>query len=402
MKRQRGVFEKVKGSGGWWINYYIKKRQHREKVGRHADACALYHKRKAEALRADKLPELADAGKFGELVAESRKYSEEQFPRSYRSTSYRLNAIERHFGADTAVSKVDKHAIEKFLQGMQGAGKQPASVNRVRSALSLIFRLAVDAGKLAANPVKAVRRRKENNARDRYLSENEERRLRAAMAKHYPHRVPDLDIALHTGMRQSSQYGLRWEDVDLDIRQVRIRRAKPGEKQFVRLNAVALAAFKAMRSGRIAELRGTLSRRIGTPQAFPVDPGKVFDLRSPRQWFERALALAGISNFTWHDLRHTAASRATMAGVPLRAVQDFLGHKNITTTQRYAHLSPDFQQQAADSLLVYDRRARRGRLAEPSSGTDVAPRISGRAPRPKPGLNRHLNRHQHSQMSVSY
>src|SRR5690242_2021913 len=98
---------------------------------------------------------------------------------------------------------------------MQTAGKQPASINRMRSALSLTFRLAVEAGKLAANPVKAVRRRKENNERDRYLNESEESRLRAVMAKHYPHRVRELDIALHTGLRQSSQYELRWEDVDL-------------------------------------------------------------------------------------------------------------------------------------------------------------------------------------------
>jgi site-specific recombinase XerD len=402
MKRQRGVFEKEKGSGEWWINYYIKGVQRREKAGRHADACALYHKRKAEALRAQKLPELADAGKFGELVAAARKYSEEEWPRSYRSTSYRLKAIEKHFGADTVASKVDKYGIEKFLQGMQTAGKQPASINRMRSALSLTFRLAVESGKLVANPVKAVRRRKENNERDRYLNESEESRLRAVMAKHYPHRVPELDIALHTGLRQSSQYELRWEDVDLEIGQVRIRRAKPGEKQFVRLNSVALAAFKAIRWGRIAELRATLSRRTGTPQAFPVDPGNVFDLRSPRQWFERALALAGISNFTWHDLRHTAASRATMAGVPLRAVQDFLGHKNITTTQRYAHLSPDFQQQAADSLLSYDRRARRLAHAEPTPRTHIVPQIPERGPRPNPSLHRHQNRHQQKQISVSY
>ena len=101
--------------------------------------------------------------------------------------------------------------------------------------MSLTFRLAVDCGTVESNPCRKVRRERELNARDRFLSEAEERTLRAVIRRDYPHREPELDIALNTGLCQSSQYGLLWSDVDFENNIVRLR----GEKQFVRLNTVA-------------------------------------------------------------------------------------------------------------------------------------------------------------------
>jgi integrase len=72
--------------------------------------------------------------------------------------------------------------------------------------------------------------------------------------------------------------------------------------------------------------------------------------RSFRTAFERAVRKAGIVDFTFHDLRHTFASRLVMAGVDLPTVKELLGHKSITMTLRYTHLSSGHKQQAVEKL----------------------------------------------------
>jgi integrase len=69
-----------------------------------------------------------------------------------------------------------------------------------------------------------------------------------------------------------------------------------------------------------------------------------------REWFEQALAEAKITNFRWHDLRHTFASRLVMAGVDIRTVQELMGHKTIQMTLRYSHLAPQHQLEAVQRL----------------------------------------------------
>ena len=71
-------------------------------------------------------------------------------------------------------------------------------------------------------------------------------------------------------------------------------------------------------------------------------------LLGPRHWFEDAVENAKLVGFTWHDLRHTFASRLVMAGVDLRTVAELLGHKKIQMTMRYAHLAPQHKLAAVE------------------------------------------------------
>jgi site-specific recombinase XerD len=90
-------------------------------------------------------------------------------------------------------------------------------------------------------------------------------------------------------------------------------------------------------------------------------------LQNSRHWFGKVIAEAGIRDFTWHDLRHTFASRLVMAGVGITAVKELMGHKSIKATMRYAHLAPTFLQTGVQKRDGYNGFT--GEL----NGTTIAP-----------------------------
>src|SRR5215467_1227472 len=119
--------------------------------------------------------------------------------------------------------------IERKLNALAEDGRKPATVNRYRTLLSLVFSLAVRNGKLVSNPVRLVKRRKENNERVRFLELEEETSLRGKIRECYPEHESEFDLALHTGMRRGEQYRLRWQDVDLRSGIITIPLSKHGE-----------------------------------------------------------------------------------------------------------------------------------------------------------------------------
>jgi integrase len=229
-------------------------------------------------------------------------------------------------------------------------------VNRYRALVSLVFRLGIENGKVKENPARLVKHRPVNNTRTRWLIPEEEDRLRVAIEEGCPEHVPELDLALNTGLRLSELYGLTWENVDTSRRVLTVPRSKNGETRHVPLNSVALAA--------LAELR---NRGDGTGAVIRNPQGE--PLAGPRYWFEPAVGRAKIRSFSWHCLRHTFASRLVMAGVDLRTVQELLGHKSIAMTVRYSHLSP------THTLAAVERLA--GAVPEAPTGTRTSTNANG-------------------------
>ena len=164
--------------------------------------------------------------------------------------------------------------------------------------------------------------------RTRFLSENELTRLRGVM------RGSDWKLvafAIETGLRRGEQFPLRWDQVDLENSVLTLPLPKGGKTRHVPLSEEAKAILRSFDSF------------LRSAWVFPglKDTTQPIDSRAfLRRSFEPGLRQAGISGACWHSLRHTAASRRVMAGVDLVSVKEILGHRDIQTTLRYAHLAP--------------------------------------------------------------
>lgn len=155
-----------------------------------------------------------------------------------------------------------------------------------------------------------------------------------------------ITFALRTGMRRGELVALRWQDVDLEAGKVLVRQTiwrgiiglpKNHKPREIPLSANVVAMLKAHR-----HLRG--------PLVFCDEGGEYLRVNKLNRVMETACKRAGLRHIGWHVLRHTFASHLAMRNVPLKAVQELLGHASIQMTMRYAHLSPTVSRSAVDLL----------------------------------------------------
>lgn len=264
---------------------------------------------------------------FREVAQDALEYAGHH-KRSVRDDRCRMSKLLEWF-SNRAAESITPTEIEEHFHGERW---KPATANRYRSLLSLVYRLAMRAGKLKENPARLVRHRTEANGRARFLTREEEDQIRAAIHEHFPQHLPEFELALHTGLRRGEQYGARWQNVDFERRVLSVPLDKSGRVSHAPLNALALHA--------LVELHQR------TANSGLVCGGT----QSPRSWFERALEAAGIRDFHWHDLRHTFASRLVMNGADLRTVAELLRDSSLAMVMRYAHLAPDYRLAAVERM----------------------------------------------------
>lgn len=232
---------------------------------------------------------------------------------------------------------------DELLQGKTARGEQraPATVVRYLASLSHAFTIAVkEWGWVESNPVLKVTKPKEPRGRVRFLEEEERRRLlEACQSSPNAYLYPAVVLAISTGMRLGEVMGLRWDDVDLKQGRITLHETKNGERRVVPLAGHALdvlkAHAKAQRHDSALMFPGKPRRRrkrVVTEKAAE----RPMDLRAP---WTRALKTAGVEDFRFHDLRHSAASYLAMNGASLAEIAEVLGHKTLQMVKRYAHLS---------------------------------------------------------------
>ncbi len=238
------------------------------------------------------------------------------------------------------MDEITRQDIVKMHSDRKASGAAAGSANRLLIMMRYIFNLAVrwEVPGIKANPTKGVPLMEENNKKERYLSVDEAQRLYDAVCKSQntmlQYIVPMLIL---TGARKREVLDAKWEDFDFTRRIWRIPMSKSGKARRVPLSDGAL------------NILSTMPRDMKCEWTFPNPDTKKPFVSIFCAW-DTARQSVGLGDVRVHDLRHSHASFLVNAGRTLYEVQHILGHTQVKTTQRYAHLSHDTLLDATNSV----------------------------------------------------
>jgi integrase len=257
------------------------------------------------------------------------------------SKKHFVNAVSDFF-RDKRLFQITPWDIEQFKKQRKetpvrgGKIRSDVSVNRELEVLRHMLNKAVEWGMLDQNPFTRFKDPiffEERNDRVRFLEEDEIKRLLNVSPLYLANLIKG---AIFTGLRKGDLFNLKWSDVNLERGFLNYREQKKRDK----------LGFKYLNGDMIGLL---MEIPKGESDFIFLGPDRK-PLKDIKRSFHTALKKAGIKDFHWHDLRHTSASHLLMRGASMKAVQEHLGHTTIAMTQRYSHLSRDFQREEVNRL----------------------------------------------------
>jgi integrase len=215
--------------------------------------------------------------------------------------------------------------------------RAPYLANRVLQLCTRLFNLAIQWGWCERNPCAGVEHNREEK-RHRYLSAEELERLTAALAEHHDQQAADIiRLLLLTGARKGEVLAMRWRD--LDLKAGTWTKAASATKQKVLHHVPFSAPARQLLARRLAEAESEAVFVFPAPPATtPSTSGHQGGIED--DWAAICKA-ADIRDLRVHDIRHSYASQLVNLGIPLEVIGKLLGHSQISTTQRYAHLRVD-------------------------------------------------------------
>ena len=314
-----------------------KRRTATEKLS-HLSQLYLERLRKLQKEKKEKPPTTsAQTTKFSVLI---EQYQKEILPElSFSSQKAIANQLKywNREGGHRVLADINAPWIAQKRSELKKAKRTSATVNRYLAALSVVLSACVKEWHLIAfNPAQNVRKLKEPRGRTRYLSEKELKALLKAVSPRADLKLAVM-LALATGARRMEIWSLKRDEIDLENGFATFNQTKTGVARTVPIRGESLKL-----------LRDYLAQS-DTPLLFPSEknPNFPFDFRRS---FKSALDKAKIEDFSWHDLRHSAASYLIRAGVDLRIAGEILGHKNISMTMKYSHLAPNHLTDAVEKM----------------------------------------------------
>jgi integrase len=332
-KQVRGVY--LRGRT-WWLRYTVNGR-------RVFESAETNDKRTAEILLKKRLVEIHEGRFFGKVkvvryplpaAIDDYLFLIRDKKSSWQDDAVMLRRFLDYVGADRYLDDITRLSLEGFCSHLLASGLSKARVNRYTATLKTFFNRGIEWGKISANPVKGLKLFAEP-IRVRYLEVGQIRFLLQVSSERIR---PIVLTALLTGLRKGDILGLRWQDLDFENRKVWIRQKKTGETIVIHMSESLAVLFRSLRINNdcawIFNDQGRPLNRFGWV----------------RTDFVKAVKAAGLSDFRFHDLRHTFATQQRFEGRDIAVIKELLGHKSIRMTMRYAHVKPEELKAAVDSL----------------------------------------------------
>ncbi len=221
--------------------------------------------------------------------------------------------------------QVEAQDFDDYKEELKTLRYSEKSVSRKLNSLKSFFRYLKEQDVIASNPVKQISHPRLSSAPPRILSQMEFRALRDTVKK--DRRIHAIvELLLQTGIRISELAALKSEDISLTKKQIYIAAQGSHPSRIVPLNNAALEALKTY-----AEIRPRSKEHI----FFLTKSCRPFLVRNIRSAVDRAFRAAGVRDAKVKDLRHTFIVEQLSAGVPLVNVSQIVGHKRVSTTERY-------------------------------------------------------------------
>ena len=303
-------------------------------------------KRQAELIMAQRQKEIAE-GKFPiikdykkvlffDICHEFLEWSRAH-KRSYLRDEGIIKNLKSYFG-NIPLYQITRRKAEEYQAWRIGQEKKDgkpiatATVNREIAGLKRLLNKAVEWREVSANPVSRIKMFPEER-KLQFLSNKELEKLIACAPEPLK---PIILIAVFTGMRRGEILNLKWTNIRWDLGLIYVEHTKTNKIREIPMAKV------------VKDILWQLKKKSKSEYVFVDREGK--PLKTPRYWFDKAVKDAGIKACTFHTLRHTFASDLVKANVNLKVVQELLGHRDLSVTLRYAHLSPGAKEQAIQML----------------------------------------------------
>jgi integrase len=339
----KGLFLEVRKSDNstFYLRYTNGRgRQHQYRIGDASVISLAQARHQAQQLKSQILlgqdpTEIRKAGRatptFAEFIEQQYMPHVKAYKKSWATdVSLLKNHLLPRFGK-RYMDEITRQDIVRMHSDRKASGAAAGSANRLLIMMRYIFNLAIrwEVAGIKDNPTKNVPLMPENNKKERYLSEDEARRLYGAVCKSENEMLKYIvPMLILTGARKREALDARWEDFDFERRLWRIPTTKLGKPRHVPLSYGVLS------------LLSTMPRNLKSDYVFP-NPKTNKPFVSIFAAWHTARTRAGLADVRIHDLRHSFASLLINSGRSLYEVQKLLGHTQIKTTQRYAHLAPE-------------------------------------------------------------